>query len=599
MAQGADQFRSLLQDARARIAAGDTAGAHPPLRRAEALAPSPAAWRAIGDAWHAAGDPDAGGRAHLSAVRESVRDPQLIEAADALRRDALSAAEPLLRERLKAHPTDVAAIRMLAELATRLGRYGDAENLLVRALELAPGFTPARHNLAVVLHRQARSEEALAHVALLLEEDPANPAYRNLKAALLVRIGDYDGAIALYRAVLSELPNQPKVWMSLGHALKTVGKVPESIEAYRTSIAQLPSLGESFWSLANLKTFRFADADIAAMEAQLARADLTPDDRFHFEFALGKALEDAGRYESSFAHYAEGNRLRRAQLSYDPAELSDQLARARTLFTPEFFAARTGGGNPAPDPIFIVGLQRSGSTLVEQILSSHPLVEGTMELPDLPAIARKLGGRKRRGEETRYPEVLAGLDAAELRALGQEYLDLTRIQRKTDRPYFIDKLPNNFAHAGLIHLILPNARIVDVRRHPMGCCFSCFKQHFARGQAFSYDLVELGRYYCDYVGMMDVIDAALPGRVHRVRYEALVADLEGEVRRLLDYLGLAFDPACLAFHRTERAVRTPSAEQVRQPIYTDATDQWRNYAPWLGPLEAVLAPVLATLPDAP
>ncbi|MEI9849661.1 MAG: sulfotransferase [Sphingomonas sp.] len=598
MSGPARQLQTLLREARAHIEVGNSAAAYAPLHHAEGLAPSPAAWRAIGDAWHAAGNSGAGGKAHMRALKASVRDSELVAAAEALRRDALAVAEPALRARLKAHPTDIAAIRMLGELATRLGRYGDAEKLLARALELAPAFTPARHNLAVVLHRQARSQEALGHVEELLVEDARNPAYRNLKAALLVRIGDYDGAIRIYRQVLDELPDQPRVWMSLGHALKTVGKVPDSIEAYRTSIAQMPSLGESWWSLANLKTFRFGAEDMAAIEAQLARGDLTPDDRFHFEFALGKALEDAGEYAASFAHYAEGNRLRRALIEYDPEELSDQLRRATALFTPAFFAERPGG-DPAPDPIFIVGLQRSGSTLVEQILSSHPQIEGTMELPDLPAIARRLAGRRRKGGETRYPEILAELSPAERAALGREYLDLTRIQRKTDRPFFIDKLPNNFAHAGLIRLILPNARIVDVRRHAMACCFSCFKQHFARGQAFSYDLTELGRYYCDYVGMMDVIDRALPGRVHRVLYEELVGDLEGEVRRLLAWLGLDFDPACLAFHRTERAVRTPSAEQVRQPIYSDSLDQWRHYEPWLGPLAAALAPVLAAPADAP
>lgn len=591
-------LRALLRQAGDAIDRRDMAAARAALARAEAEAPDVAgAWRAIGDGWHWTGDHAAGGAAHLRAVSLSVQEPELVRAAHALGRDALAEAEPILRARLKSVPNDVAAIRMLAELATRLGRYGDAANLLVRALELAPGFVPARHMLAVVFYRQARSEEALVEVDRLLAEDARNLAYRSLKAAILVRIGDYPQAIALYEGVLADAPDQPKVWMSIGHALKTVGRMPESIAAYRRSIAQLPGLGESWWSLANLKTFRFSDEDIAAIEAQLAGEALGPEDRFHFEFALGKALEDRAAYAESFAHYAEGNRLRRAMISYDPEELTDQRRRAEALFTPDFFAARPGG-NPAPDPIFIVGIQRSGSTLVEQILSSHPLVEGTMELPDLPAIARKLAGRKLRGEAGRYPEILADLTTDERVALGQEYLDATRIQRKTDRPFFIDKLPNNFAHAGLIRLILPDAKIVDVRRHPLGCCFSCFKQHFARGQGFSYDLAELGRYYADYVAMMRVIDRALPGRIHRVIYERLVGDLEGEVRRLLDYLGLAFDPACLAFHRTERAVRTPSAEQVRQPIYSDALDQWRGYEPWLAPLKAALGDTIATYDDA-
>jgi tetratricopeptide (TPR) repeat protein len=437
----------------------------------------------------------------------------------------------------------------------------------------------------------------LVEVERLLDVDPAHPAYRNLKAAILVRVGDYEQAIDIYRAVLADRPEQPKVWMSLGHALKTVGRVAESILAYRTSIAKLPTLGESYWSLANLKTFRFADGDIAAMRARLA-GELSEEDRFHFEFALGKALEDAADFEGSFRHYAEGNRLRRALIDYDPDDLSDQRRRAGRLFTPDFFARRAGG-HPASDPIFVVGMPRSGSTLVEQILASHPLIEGTMELPDLPTIARRLAGRKLKGEASRYPEALADLTEEERRALGQEYLDATRIQRKTDRPFFIDKLPNNFAHAGLIHLILPNARIVDVRRHPMGCCFSCFKQHFARGQGFSYDLDEVGRYYRDYVGLMAVFDGALPGRVHRIFYERLIADTEGEVRRLLEHVGVPFDDACLRFHETRRAVRTPSSEQVRQPIFSDGMDQWRSFDPWLDPLRDALGSVLTCYPETP
>lgn len=587
-----------LAAARAALQADDRPGARAALDMAGRHVRGAEEWRALGDLWHAWGDAEAGGVAHLEAVSASAGDPEMLAAAHALGANRLADAEPILRQRLKRRPTDVAAIRMLAELATRLDRLGDAEALLRRALELAPAFLPARHNLAVVLHRQTRSEDALAQVDRLLAADPSHPAYRNLKAAILVRIGDYDAAIALYQGVLADIPHQPKVWMSVGHALKTVGRIDESIAAYRTSLAQLPGLGESWWSLANLKTFRFDAADIAAMEAQLAREDLGAEDRFHFEFALGKALEDRADYAASFAHYAEGNRLRRAALPYDPDELTEHVDSAARLYTPAFFAERPGG-HPAPDPIFVVGLQRSGSTLVEQILASHPLIEGTMELPDLPTLVRELGGWRRRGEARQYHERVAALSSAERAELGQRYLDLTRIQRKTDRPFFIDKLPNNFAHAGLIQLILPRARIIDVRRHPLGCCFSCFKQHFARGQGFSYDQAELGRYYADYVRLMAIVDSALPGRVHRIHYEALVTDLEGEVRRLLDHVGVGFDPACLAFHKTERAVRTPSAEQVRQPLYADGLAQWQHYDRWLGPLKSALGPVLQLYPEAP
>lgn len=532
-------------------------------------------------------------------IRASVRDPQLREAATALCDNRLAVAEARLRAHLKAKPTDVAAIRMLAEVGARLGRYGDAEALLARCLALAPGFAAARHNYAVVLHRQSKSAEALAEVERLLAEDPANPNYRNLHAAVLARLGEYDQAIAVYADVLAAYPHQPKGWMSYGHALKTVGRQSDSVAAYRRSIELLPSFGEAYWSLANLKTFAFTPADVAAMRAQLARDDLVPEDRFHFHFALGKALEDAGDAAGAFEAYAQGNAIRRAGIDYDADDNAAHVARSKALFTPAFFASRAGAGDPSPEPIFVVGLPRSGSTLVEQILASHSQVEGTQELPDIGAIANRLGGRKARDQVSRYPEALAGLSGEELRALGAEYLERTRIQRKTARPVFIDKMPNNFAHVGLIQMILPNARIIDARRHPLGCCFSAFKQHFARGQAFTYDLAELGRYYADYVELMAHFDAVLPGRVHRVFYEDMVADTQAEVRRLLDYCALPFEDGCLRFYENDRAVRTASSEQVRRPIFREATDHWRQFEPWLEPLKAALGPVLHSYPTVP
>lgn len=544
-------------------------------------------------------DDDAGADGAVARhIRASVRDPRLREAATALCDNRLALAEALLRAHLKGKPTDVAAIRMLAEVGARLGRYGDAEALLARCLELAPGFAAARHNYAVVLHRQSKSAAALAEVDRLLGEEPTNPNYRNLHAAVLARLGDYERAIAVYADVLAAYPQQPKGWMSYGHALKTVGRQADSIAAYRRSIELLPSFGEAYWSLANLKTFRFTDGDIAAMRAQLAR-DLGDEDRFHFSFALGKALEDAGDPGGAFEAYAQGNAIRRAGIDYDADENAAHVRRSKALFTGAFFAARAGGGDPASDPIFIIGLPRSGSTLVEQILASHSQVEGTQELPDIGAIANRLGGRRARDQASRYPDVLAELSAGELRALGAEYLEHTRIQRKTGRPFFIDKMPNNFAHVGLIRLILPHSKIIDARRHPLGCCFSGFKQHFARGQAFTYDLAELGRYYADYVELMAHFDVVLPGSVHRVFYEDMVADTEAEVRRLLDHCGLPFEDSCLRFYENDRAVRTASSEQVRRPIFREGTDHWRLFEPWLDPLKAALGPVLHCYPTVP
>ncbi|MEH0199188.1 sulfotransferase [Caulobacter sp. CCNWLY153] len=576
---------------------GRTQEALAALRRATSLdSKLGEAWRALSVGLTVLGDLVGAQAAGDRQVQASVREPALIAAATALVEGRLPEAEHGLRAYLATRPDEPAALRMLAEVAARLGRYEDAERILTQTLAFAPGFTAARHNLATLLYRQNKTLEALGQLDLLQAADPRHPAYANLRAAALVRIGEYEAATAIYREVLARHPHQPKGWMSYGHALKTLGRRAECEGAYRRAVEQAPMLGEAWWSLANLKTLRFSDDDFAVMEGQLASADLADEDRFHLHYALGKALEDAGRYEESFGHYARGAELRRIQIRYDADETTAHAARSKALLTPAFFAERRGWGAAGADPIFVVGLPRSGSTLIEQILASHSQVEGTMELPDVIAIAKRLGGR--RGEGL-YPEALATLDAEALRALGEEYLERTRVQRKTNRPFFVDKMPNNFAHAGLIHLMLPNARIIDARRHPLGCCFSGFKQHFARGQTFSYGLEDIGRYYADYVDLMAHFDAVLPGRVHRVIYEDMVQDPEGQIRRLLDHCGLPFEDACLNFHQNDRAVRTASSEQVRQPIFKDGVDQWRNYEPWLDPLKAALGPVLAAYPDAP
>ncbi len=517
-------------------------------------------------------------------------DPRLIAAAMAMNDNDLAQAEPLLRALLKENPFDVRAIRLFAELAGRIGRYGDAENLLRRAIELAPGFTPARANLALVLYRTNRAGEAIDELARVTAEDPDNIGVANLQAAAFGRIGEFDEALALYATVLKEMPGQPKVWMSYGHMLKTVGRTGEGIEAYRRAIALSPGLGEVWWSLANLKTVRFSDEDLAAMQTALSADNLAPEDRWHLDFALGKALEDRGQAEAAFAHYAAGNALRKERMPYAAQETTAQVDRMIAAITPALFGAASGGGCAAPDPIFVLGMPRAGSTLIEQILSSHSAVEGTTELADIALIARAIDD---------YPAALAHMSADELSALGEDYLARTRVQRHTARPLFIDKMPNNWLHAGFIHLILPNAKIIDARRHPLSCCFSNFKQHFARGQGFTYDLDDVGRYYRDYVRLMAQFDGVLPGRVHRVIYERMVDDTESEVRALLAFCGLEFEPACLAFYDNARAVRTPSSEQVRQPIFREGTEAWKPFEPWLGPLKAALGSVLAAYPDAP
>ena len=569
------------------------------LRRSVQIDPAlPDAWRALADHLSAIGDDAGAEAARARFLKASSRDPRLLAAGAALCENRIPEAEALLRQHLLEHPTDIAAIRMFAEVAARLGRYQDAENLLARCLELAPGFHGARHNYAVALFRQGKHATALPEVERLLAVEAGNPNYRSLQAAVLAGVGEYLRAIEVYRQVLAQYPRQGKIWLSYGHVLKTAGQTGDGIGAYRRALELEPRLGEVWWSLANLKTYRFDEADIAQMRTQLERTDLGADDRFHVQFALGKALEDQRRYAESFEQYRAGNALRRSQIYYDPERIRGHVARCEAFFTRERLAQAQGAGDPARDPIFIVGLPRAGSTLIEQILSSHSQVEGTMELPDVPMLAHGIG-MEGNEDGARYPEILATLPPQRLRTLGEQYLERTRIQRKSGRPFFIDKLPNNFLHVGLIHLILPNARIIDARRHPLGCCFSAFKQHFARGQNFSYDLAELGAYYRSYVELMAHFDQVLPGRVHRVFYERMVTDTEGEVRSLLEYCGLPFEPACLRFYETERAVRTASSEQVRVPIYHDGVEQWRHFEPWLEPLKTELGPVLDSYPQAP
>ena len=593
------QPQAMLILGLARALAGDVDGSIDALTHAVSLQPGlPDAWLALADQLRTRGDAEAADRAYARYIKAATRDPRLMGAAAALCDNRIPEAEALLRAHLAQQPNDVAALRMLAEVAARLLRYSDAQRLLERCLELAPGFDAARHNYATVLNRQGRSAEALEQCARLLAKEPHNPGYRSLHAAISANLGDYADAIAAYGAVLREYPQQPKLWTSYGHALRTTGEVSQAIAAYRRALSLEPRLGEAWWSLANLKTFRFSDADVLAIRQALLRSDLSEEDRLHFEFALGKALEDAASYEESFTHYAAGNALRRKQHGYDAEENSRFVRRSKELLTGEFFAERAGAGAGARDPIFIVGLPRAGSTLLEQILASHPLVEGTMELPQLPKIARELAG-PRQEEEGTFLRRLVSLGRDELRALGERYLAETRVMRKTDAPFFIDKMPNNCMYVGLIHLILPNAVIIDARRHPLGCCFSCFKQHFARGQWFSYGLEDLGRYYRDYVELMAHFDEVLPGRVGRVFYETLIDDTEAEVRRLLERCRLPFDPRCLRFHENERAVRTASSEQVRQPIFREAVDHWRRYEPWLGPLERSLGDVLTEYPGVP
>lgn len=542
-------------------------------------------------------------RADLAGVHASSRDPQLLEAAVAMNEGRLDGSAAILQTRLAQSPDDPVATRMLGEIHWRRGDMTQALALVAQALECAPGFDLARDFLIRLLLQTNRLTEALDHVEVLTQSPVKSPGYDLLLASVLVRLGDQERARGIYRRLLAQMPNQPQVWQNLGHVLKTLGQQAEAVDAYRQAVTRQPTMGEAWWSLANLKTVKLDADDIAAMERALLalqpEAEKRQEDVFHLHFSLGKALEDAGDYAAAFVQYDRGNRLRRTMLAHDAADFSAEVAATAATFNAPFIAAMEPGGCPAPDPIFIVGLPRSGSTLVEQILASHPQVEGTMELPEMMMIAGRLQSRVDEGEFPDFRSLIASLTPADRLRLGSEYVELTRVHRQTDRPLFVDKMPNNWQHVGLIRLILPNAKVVDARRHPLSCCFSGWKQHFARGQTFTYDLDDIGRYYRDYVGLMAAYDAAAPGAVHRVIYENMVADTEAEVRRLLDYLGLQFDPACLEFHRNTRAVRTASSEQVRQPIFTDGVDHWRHFEPWLDPLKAALGDVATLYPDVP
>ncbi len=574
-------------------ALGERHGAISALRQATALNNDLVdAWRLLGEQLFIEGDVDGADHAYAGHDCAAVRDPRLKPAGQAIFRGDLAKAEQELRRFLSASPNHPEGLRMLGELSARFGRFADAETLLDHALTLAPEASGVRFSLASAQFRQQKAAEALANVEHLLARYPADPAYRNLLAACLALIGEHDRVLEIYNELLTKYDRQPGLWLNYGHALRTVGRLDDAVAAYRRCLALAPGHGEAFWGLANLKVTLFTDADRAEMLTQAARPGLSDDDRLHLHYALGKAFEDDGAYAASFQHYQAGAAVRRAQTPYDPSETTRFTKRSKAVFTPGFFADRQGVGAPSTAPIFIVGLPRAGSTLIEQILSSHSQVEGTMELPNIHLLASSLGRLETSALEPRYPEILEEMAPEAFVALGIRYLEEIRIYRKTDRPFFIDKMPNNFQHIGLIHLILPNAKIIDARRHPMASCFSAFKQHFNQGQSFSYDLTDVGLFYRDYVTLMDHFDEIPHNGIHRVIYEDMIQNSESQIRSLLRYCGLPFEESCLRFYENKRAVRTVSSEQVRRPIFRDGLDQWRHYEDDLEPLVRALGDTL-------
>ena len=530
-----------------------------------------------------------------AAIRTTVRaaDPTLERAWTALNSDDLETAEILLRRRLLERPNDAPALHLMARVAATLNFSLEAEALLRLALEIDPGFLPAIYDLAAALHVGHRSGEAIELVERILEREPENESALTLKAAALFRIGEFAKAVSLAEQLLERSPDDAVLWSTYGHYLKTLGRSEEGEKAMRRAVEIAPGHGELWWNLANMKTAKFTGADVAVISGALA-ASRSDKDSTHLHFALGKAFEDLGDNAEAFGAYSRANAIWKRSLNHDPGEVTREVTAASAFFTKSFFDDRAGFGSASNEPIFIVGMTRSGSTLVEQILASHSQIEGTMELPYVGLIARQFGRRK-----DDYHARLASLSAEQLKAAGEEYLSLAASHRVEGKPHFIDKMPNNWLHVPLIQLMLPNARIIDARRHPLACGVSNFRQHYARGQQFTYDLNWFGRFYYDYVRMMAHVDEALPGRVHRVIYENLVADTEAEVRRLLDYLGVPFEESCLRFYEQKRAVHTPSSEQVRRPITAEKVEGWRAYEPWLGDLKDALGPVLDAYPAVP
>jgi len=516
--------------------------------------------------------------------------PVLLASLDMLHEGKLIKAEQLCRGFMQKNPQHIEGMRLLADIAIRHGVLEDAEFLLESAVAFDPDHQRARIDYVQALSKRQRYQQASEEAKALLEASPENPQFQSLYAIQSMQLGDYQTALDLFDQILERIPQDPVTHVSKGHALKTGGKTAEAVSAYQAAIDSQPMHCDAWYSLANLKTYRFDDDQIHTMLELDKNPHLAGQDRVYLQFALGKAFEDKNEFDKSFFHYSKGNDIKRNQVQYRADGTSRECEEQIAACTPDTF--KHVSGHDAPDPIFIVGLPRAGSTLLEQILSSHSQIDGTLELPNVLSISGKLRRLGQREGNNRYPEILNDLTPETLRELGEEYIRDTRIHR-LGAPFFIDKMPNNFRHIGLIRLMLPNAKIIDARRDPMACCFSGFKQLFAEGQLFSYSLDDIGRYYKDYVKLMAHWDEVIPGYVLRVQHEDVVADLETQITRMLDFCGVPFEESCLEFHKTERNVRTPSSEQVRQPIFSTALEQWKNYEPWLEPLKQALGSTLA------
>jgi tetratricopeptide (TPR) repeat protein len=577
----------------------DAARAIEAFRRGVILNPALlASWAMLERLYQLTGDMTNAARAaeHVTALKKLA--PEVVRAGSLASDGDLSAAEQILRAYLPHAGTDIEALWLLARIERQTSLLDAAESRLEAVLRLAPHHRAARLDYLRTLIDRQKYLQAHDAANSALTSEPNHNEYLSLYAAACVGLGRYESAIRVYRQLIAASPGCSNLLVALGHCLQSVGEPGEAIEAYRRAAASQPSFGDAYWSLANLKTYRFTEDEIACMRAAEDGPAVSPADRYHLCFALGKACEDRAEYAQSWLFYERGNRLKRAESRYHPDTIEANTRSQIETCTADFFAARGAVGAPGPDPIFIVGLPRSGSTLIEQILASHSQVHGTHELSDIPRIVAELGNGRSDRSTPCYPAVLAHLAPEDFRTLGERYMADTRAYRG-DKPFFIDKMPNNFRHIGLIHLMLPNAKILDVRREPMACCFSNLKQLFASGQEFTYSIEDISRYYRTYLDLTRHWDRVLPGRILRVWYEDVVADLHGQVRRILDFCGLEFEPACVEFYNTARSVRTASSEQVRQPIFRAGLIQWRNYEPWLGALKDGLGDALIRYREEP
>lgn len=546
-----------------------------------------ASWKALAALRAASDNRAAAEHARLHVERLTALPKDLLSVTSFLAEGKLYKAEQLCRQFLQHNPHHIEAMRLLAQIGLKLNVLDDAEFLLESCLEFQPDYLLARIDYLEVLNRRQKYDQALQQAEQIRKTNPSNPTMILMHANALMSVGRYEEALRLFDDIADRTDNPEQLHMARGHALKTVGRHDEAISAYRAAYQEQPAFGDAYWSLANLKTYTFDESELAQMVDQERANGVSAQDRIHLCFTLGKAYEDRGEPETSFKYYARGNDTKSRILSYDAGQMDEAFEAQKTTFTRALFERRAGLGHMAADPIFIVGMPRAGSTLLEQILASHSRVDGTLELPNILATAHRLGGRRLRGEDNRYPGIMTDLPADQLKALGEAYINDTRIHRQ-NAPFFIDKMPNNFRHIGLIKMILPNARIIDARRDPMACCFSGFKQLFAEGQEFSYGQSDIGRYYSGYVALMDHWETVLPGEILRVDYEHVVADLETQVRRILEFCQLDFEQDCLHFHRTDRAIRTASSEQVRQPINTGGMQQWRPFDSYLAPMKTAL-----------